>query len=94
MQGYLEQNAKDPFPDVYNTGNNLTKSYLTNVKQFVAVNVIPSDVLPVTVEVPQGSVVRPLLFSMFISDRVDAPGIKSTLFADNTVSYVEDESAK
>ena len=70
----------------------LINSYLTNRKQFVNVGDYRSDILNINLGVPQGSVLGPLLFNLFINDIVNLPLCKKILFADDTVLYVSASS--
>lgn len=64
-------------------------NYLTNRKQLVKIDGVESDYLDVTSGVPQGSVLGPLLFILYINDIVDVitPGVQIRLFADDAVLF-------
>ena len=72
---------------------NITESYLSNRKQYVFLNGESSETQNTTCGVPQGSVLGPLLFLIYIND---LPNISKVLdfylFADDTNIYYEAET--
>lgn len=65
------------------------EAYLSNRSQFVSVNNAESDYLDVISGVPQGSVLGPTLFLVYIDDVYTCmePGVTIRLFADDCVIY-------
>ena len=67
----------------------LLKSYLTNRSQFVQIGSCRSELEQVIVGVPQGYVVGPLVFLLFVNDLPDIVQSNITMFADDTNLYQE-----
>ena len=69
------------------------QSYLSNRKQFVTYNGIKSNILPITCGVPQGSVLGPLLFLIYMNDLPNTLQFcKALLFADDTTIHYTHEN--
>ncbi len=74
-------------------GLKLVYSYLTNRKQRVKVGSACSTFQSITTGIPQGSVLGPLLFNIFINDLFFAYlGSEICSFADDTTIYACDTS--
>ena len=66
----------------------LLESYLSNRRQFVTVNGQKSETKEISIGVPQGSVLGPLLFLIYINDLpLSTKNMKSILFADDTTLF-------
>lgn len=64
---------------------NLIENYLTNRKQYVDLNGHLSSTKSLETGVPQGSILGPLLFTLYINDIAKATSyLKPTLYADDT----------
>ena len=75
--------------------NDWFKSYLSDRKQFVSINGVNSEEKNIDYGVPQGSVLGPLLFLLYINDLNNAIKHCSTIyFADDTSLILKNKSLK
>jgi len=70
--------------------NDWIKSYLSDRKQYVVFGETVSSTQPVSCGVPQGSILGPLLFLIYINDISNALSVKVLSFADDTTIYFSD----
>lgn len=74
---------------------NWFSSYLTNRKQYTAIGHNQSKLGNITCGVPQGSVLGPLLFILYVNDIHNAvPDVNIRLFADDTNLFMHDNNYK
>ena len=69
---------------VDNTSLNLLKSYLHKRMQYVQIDETESQKLPTEIGVPQGSILGPLLFNIFINDLSSRSVFDLVMYADDT----------
>ncbi len=72
------------FYGIHGVALDLIKSYLNNRYQFVEYDGVQSSMLPISTGVPQGSILGPVLFILYINDFPNA----SRLF--NFIMYADD----
>ena len=68
------------------------QNYLENRKQYVFLNGHSSSLLNIDIGVPQGSILGPLLFFIYINDLPDASSLITFLFADDTTLLYSHEN--
>ena len=70
----------------------LIESYLTERKQCVSINNCASPTNSVRIGVPQGSILGPLLYLIYVNDLCNATKCNPRLFADDTCLFLSDLS--
>ena len=70
--------------------NELIASYLKNRKQFVSINGIKSNMLNVKIGVPQGSILGPLLYVIYVNDITNALNCMPRLYTDDTCLVIHE----
>jgi hypothetical protein len=63
------------------------QNYLSERKQYLNFNGVVSDTLRITCGVPQGSILGPILFLLYINDIQNSTVLKLLSFADDTTIY-------
>ena len=66
------------------------KDYLSNRKQLVHINRANSSLLSILISVPQGSILGPLVFLIYINDLPICSELLALLFADDTTLLISD----
>ena len=70
------------------------ENYLKNRQQFVSVNEGKSTMRNISKGVPQGSILGPLLFLIYINDLADCTSLYTLLFADDTSFLISGKDIK
>ena len=80
------------FYGIREVSNTLLDSYLSERKQFIFINNSNSQLRDVTCGVPQGSILEPLLFLLYINNLPTALQTTPRLFADDTALLISNSS--
>ena len=64
-----------------------TPNYVIHCKQFVQIDDTCSEVKNVNFGVPQGSILGPVLFNIYVADLQDNVNVKCFQYADDTTIY-------
>ena len=72
--------------------NDYFKSYIENRKQYVQIGDFKSSECSISKGVPQGSILGPILFCLYIDDIVEAVDAEAVLFADDAAFFVSAKS--
>ena len=67
-----------------------TASYLKSRKQFISINRIKSNMLNIEIGVPQGSILGPLLYVIYVNDISIALNCIRRLYADDTCLVIHE----
>ena len=74
--------------------NNWFANYLSNRKQYTEINEHKSALVNITTGVPQGSILGPILFLIYINDIHKSSNLKLLCFADDTTAYQSGHNTK
>ena len=78
---------------IHETAFQWINSDVSDREHFVSMNQSHSSLLNLSIGVPQGSIIGPLLFLIYIKDIVNSSNILSFIFfADDTTVYVQHDS--
>ena len=68
----------------------MLEDYLNDRKQYVIVNSVSSHLLEMSSGMPQGSILGPTLFLLYVNDLPSASNSETRLFANDTVLVMND----
>ena len=70
----------------------MMSSYLLGRQKCVSVTGVCSNFISIITGVPQGSLLGPMLFNIFINDLSCVPSVSLRLYADDTIAFLSDVS--
>ena len=94
IQFVIKIAEKIKFHGIRDVANTLISSYLRNRKQFVCINNEFSTFKSIELGVPQGSILGPLLFLVYINDLLLSLNSVLKLFADDTALCINKNSSE